>query len=423
MDTNASLAHFTEQQLLQRFASLVDRDRTNTAQLLAHIAEIDERKLWAKHACSSMFAFCMERFHMSESATAKRLRAARLARRFPVVLSMIAAGELHVSGANQLGKHLTEENHEAVLVRAKHKSSREIELLVAELAPRPDVASRVRALPRFTLAGGSLKAPTASLRNAFDRKAHWPLATSTRGEFGKGTQRADITGAQEAFDRETRWGTQTTQTSQPAPTTTTTRKQIEPLAPRRFRIEITVDQTTHDQLRALQDLLRHQLPSGDPAVILSRAVKLLFDDTLKKKAAITKTARPGAPASTKRTRTIPAAVRRGVWTRDVGRCAFVDQKGRRCRATGSLEFHHEIPFGKGGRHEVKNIALRCRGHNQFQADLDFGREFMRSKREQAARPVEKCGGHTPRPATVLMAERLGGNPQQRSTVGKRLFQD
>lgn len=120
MSTNASLA---------RFAGLVGQDRVNTAQLLAYIAEIDERKLWAKHACSSMFAFCMERFHMSESVTAKRIWAARTARRFPVVLSMVARGELHLAGLNRLAKHLTQENHEALLLRAKHKSSREIDVL------------------------------------------------------------------------------------------------------------------------------------------------------------------------------------------------------------------------------------------------------------------------------------------------------
>ena len=45
-----------------------------------------------------------------------------------------------------------------------------------------------------------------------------------------------------------------------------------------------------------------------------------------------------------------------------------------------MEYHHEKPYGKGGQHEAGNIALRCRAHNQYQADLDFGREFMRDKR-------------------------------------------
>jgi hypothetical protein len=85
MTSDDALAELPEQRLLERFAALVRQDRSNTAELLAYIAEIDARKLWAKHACSSMFAFCMERFHMSESMTAKRIWAARTARRFPSI--------------------------------------------------------------------------------------------------------------------------------------------------------------------------------------------------------------------------------------------------------------------------------------------------------------------------------------------------
>lgn len=73
MKTNSSLAALSEGQLLERLSDLVRQDRRQTAQLLEHIAEIDQRKLWAKHAYPSMFAFCMGRYHMSESMTAKRI--------------------------------------------------------------------------------------------------------------------------------------------------------------------------------------------------------------------------------------------------------------------------------------------------------------------------------------------------------------
>ena len=160
--------------------------------------------------------------------------------------------------------------------------------------------------------------------------------------------------------------------------------QVVALAPRRYKIEITVDQQTHDKLRTLQDLLGHKLAGADPAIIVCRAIDRLLDDTLKKKAAITdQTRRNDRRAdlpSDRRTRAIPAAIRREVWRRDGGRCTFVDEQGRRCRGTRCIEYHHEKPYGKGGQHAVSNIALRCRAHNQYQADLDFGRDFMRDKR-------------------------------------------
>src|SRR6187402_1184602 len=142
------LGRMSESALLEHFETLVARDRRTTTQLLVAIAEIDERKLWARHACPSMFAFCVERFHMSEQVTAKRLWAARTARRFPIVLEMVERGELHLSAIHLLACHLTADNCRDVLQRATHKSSREIERLVADLAPRPDVSSTVRALPR-----------------------------------------------------------------------------------------------------------------------------------------------------------------------------------------------------------------------------------------------------------------------------------
>ncbi|MFN2375922.1 MAG: hypothetical protein ABR538_05250, partial [Candidatus Binatia bacterium] len=97
-----SVAKLSEQELLDHFTGLVVRDRQTTSELLVAIAEVDERKLWARHACSSMFDFCMRRFHMSEQVTAKRLWAARTARRFPVVLEMVARGELHLAAIHLL---------------------------------------------------------------------------------------------------------------------------------------------------------------------------------------------------------------------------------------------------------------------------------------------------------------------------------
>lgn len=137
-----------EHALMKGLSSLVQQDARTTAEVLAFIAEIDQRKLWAKYAFPSMFAFCVERFHMSEAIAAKRIRAGRAACRFPLIFAMIERGELHLSGVHQLARHLTEENHKEVLARARHKTMREIEHLIAEIAPRPDVTSRVVTLPR-----------------------------------------------------------------------------------------------------------------------------------------------------------------------------------------------------------------------------------------------------------------------------------
>ena len=156
---------------------------------------------------------------------------------------------MHLSGINQLGKHLTEDNHRTVLQRARHKSSREIDILVAELAPRPDVPSRVRALPR---PNGSVVGAAASARIAGEVGG-----SGAAGEAGV----ADAAGEARAEGLACATGSAGTP-GPTAPQRAAPHKQIVALAPKRFKIEITVDQETHDKLRSLQDLLRHQLPSS-----------------------------------------------------------------------------------------------------------------------------------------------------------------
>jgi hypothetical protein len=124
-------------------------------------------------------------------------------------------------------------------------------------------------------------------------------------------------------------------------------------------------------LRRVQDLLCREIPDGDPAVIFERALDLLVNDVEKKKLAAT--AKPGPPRATKNgSRDIPAHVRRTVWKRDGGRCAFNGRSGR-CSARRFLEWHHVQPFGHQGPATAENISLRCRAHNVYESELVFGR--------------------------------------------------
>jgi hypothetical protein len=295
MNAYASLVDVSEQQLLRRFADLVEHDRANTALLLAHIAEIDARKLWAKQARSSMFVFCMERFHMSESVTAKRIWAARTARRFPVILAMVASGELHLSGISQLGKHLTEDNHVELLARAKHKSSREIDVLVAAISPRPDVPSRVRALPISRSATVLSRQGSMSPVDAHGRgESSGPVVSSNDADA-----HGHSSGAPDRSRNASGVRVRPCEPGHDEVRLPAAHKQIVPLARGRFKIEITVDQNTHDLLRALQDLLKHQFPTADPALVVSRAIELLLAETLKKKAAVTQKPRSKRAAATR----------------------------------------------------------------------------------------------------------------------------
>jgi hypothetical protein len=57
--------------------------------------------------------------------------------------------------------------------------------------------------------------------------------------------------------------------------------------------------------------------------------------------------------------------------RDEGRCAFMGSEGQ-CAERGFLEFHHLVPYAAGGEATVEMVALRCRQHNGYEAELEFG---------------------------------------------------
>jgi 5-methylcytosine-specific restriction endonuclease McrA len=145
---------------------------------------------------------------------------------------------------------------------------------------------------------------------------------------------------------------------------------VEPLAPERYKIQVTVGAETVEKLRRVQDLMRHTLPNGDPAAIIDYALTRLLAHLERTALAATDRPRASCPASS-RSRHIPAAVRRAVWARDEGQCTFVGPEGR-CRERGFLEFHHIEPYARGGQATVPTIALRCRPHNQYEAEQEFG---------------------------------------------------
>ena len=147
-----------------------------------------------------------------------------------------------------------------------------------------------------------------------------------------------------------------------------------PLSPARFALQVTIGDATQQKLLKAQALLRHQVPSGDLAEVLDRALDALLDKVEAKKLGKAKAPRP-AKASPKG-RYVPRAVRREVVARDGARCAFVSDDGRRCEETGFLEFDHVVPVARGGEASVEGVRLLCRSHNLYEAERILGREAV-----------------------------------------------
>src|SRR5689334_10175206 len=163
MNTNmlALASALSDHDLLARIGVLAEKETEASVELVAHLAALDARpSLYAAHGHGSLFTYCTDVLGLSEDATCTRIAAARAGRRFPVILDLLASGAVSLSAVRMLRPHLTPENHEAVLARASGRSLREIEALIAELSPRPDVPTSVRKLPEP--AARTLDLPAAS---------------------------------------------------------------------------------------------------------------------------------------------------------------------------------------------------------------------------------------------------------------------
>ena len=253
-----------------------------------------------------------------------------------------------------LAPHLTEETADELLASASRRTKSEVERLLADRFPRPDLPVVVLAL-----VSSSSRAPHvqhAPGRVPDNPETHLEAQLETHAEA---------------------------QLASPAIETPAPRPRLTPLAPQRFALQVTVSQDTHDKLRQAQALLSHTVPAGDVAQVLARALDALIRELEKRKFAATQRPQRRQRPS-KGERHIPAAVKRTVWERDQGQCTYVSESGRRCASRTLLEFDHTDEVARGGQATVDRMRLRCRAHNQYAAEGRFGAEFMHNKRQEAA---------------------------------------
>ena len=397
MEATIELKSIPDDELLRRLADMLRQSRHVEADVVAHIGEVDRRRLYARTASPSMFAYATEVLRLSDAEAYLRIAAARASREHPILLAMLADGRLHLTAIAKLAPHLTRENRDALLSRAAHGSKREIEDLLAELAPRPDVPGLMRRLPErpghdsaLALRPGSEEGTTSceqrldGVAAALPTTGLEPDGVATHGSL----LRPDGVGTAEAELRPDGAGSPTRR-ERPAV--------VAPLAPGRYKVQFTASAELHEKLERLRGLMRASVPDGDLAAIIDQAVteKLQrlearrFAQTRKPRKALSET------DTSPRTRQIPAAVKRAVYQRDGGRCRYVDGQGRRCTERERLEFHHRHPFGFGGDHSVGNIALACRRHNGAIAEIDYGPILIALHRGSRKRFAERATSPSP----------------------------
>jgi len=332
----------SDQALLEEARGAAIRERSATTRLIALLMEVDARRLYLGEGYSSLFTYCTRELRLSEHAAYGRIQAARTARRFPRVLELFESGDVTLTTVCLLAPHLTPGNHQALLNSSRHHSKRDVEGIVANLRPQPAAPTLIRKLPQKNV---RRDAPNPRLVAAETTLDLTPVAVA------------------------------------PAVQPTSPVATMSPLAPELYKLQVTLRCSTHEKLRRVQALLRHTLPDGDVAAIIDRALTVLLSDLERTKAGRTEQPRSSREVC-RRSRHIPAGMKRLVWIRDQGLCAFVGTQGR-CEERAFLEFHHRQPYAAGGLTVVENLELRCRAHNLYEAERYFGDRLPLLARESA----------------------------------------
>jgi len=340
----------SDDELVERVKHLAACERRASVALIRSLVEFDSRQLYLREGCSSLFTYCTHVLHLSEGSAYNRIETARAARRYPEVLEALERGDLTLTAVRLLAPQLTSANYAEVLAAARHRSKQGIQELIASLNPRPEAATIIRRVATQP----SKDDPTPILAAAPELETSLPMNTAPISSAGENVAATPAPQFRAAV--------------------------LTPLAPARYKLQVTLTLETHEKLRRAQALARHMLPSGDVGSILDRALTLLIDHLERRRFARVASPRPSPGESTASGRHISATVRRAVWQRDEGRCAFVGRTGR-CRETAFLEFHHVAPYATGGAATADNIQLRCRAHNQYEARLFFGDTLVREQSE------------------------------------------
>ena len=341
-----SRMHLSPEVALRNLDTIDLEEKNKLAEGIALIAVIDHRRDYLAAGYPSMFSYCTGRLHMSEDRAVRRIDVARVTLKFPEVLEYLADGRLSVTTACVLAPHLTPETVAGLLEASAFRSRQEIVHLLAE---------RSRPATDETLA------------------LDGPIHVEDSSNLSAPVRIDSLAGSCAASGSES-----SAKPTPPAQAIARRRGRISPSANGGYDVRLSITDEEHDVLRQATALLGHSVPSGDPALVIARALKHYLAHLEKQRLG----KKPGAEVAGNG-RGTPKPLRRLVWERDGARCAFVSADGHRCEATRQLEVDHITLIAQGGATTADNLRLLCRPHNQFEAERVLGKEHVQRNRDTA----------------------------------------
>jgi len=344
-----SLKNISNVELVNRLKDLVKREQQLTLNILPHLAEMEFRKLYLGLGFRSLYDYCIRELKYSESATMRRIYAARAIERCPSAMDSLRDGRVNLSTLSLAWKYISPE----ILKRITHKSKREVEAIVAEF----NVGLHVKDRTKPVVVERIVKQSTGTLSQKVD------------GECKEIYRR----GGGKLFA--------SVDNSTPRRKEAVVRQKVT-----MHEVRCFIDDDVMQQLERCKKHLSSKFPEG---LDYNKLLCELTAEWLNRHDPLNRIERRdaarhrsgGAAKSIQNneyTRHIPVAVRDAVFKRDGGKCKFVGSSGKRCNSDHNLQFDHfPIPYARGGPSTVGNLRLLCAKHNRYAAEKVFGERAIK----------------------------------------------
>ncbi len=353
--------------LARRLGELAGDERKVQVEFLQHLAEFDRRRAYLELGYGSLWTFCLEALHLREGPAGRRIAAMKVLRRFPRLAGVLRDGSPCLTTMALLGPVLTEENADDLAARAAYRTTAEVDHLVASLKPRQAPREGIRQLP------APARAATAAVPGA-------PAGGSGDSEReARGDESASPPeGARESpfppeGERDGVRGWETPPRSRTA--------EVRAVSEGQWSLRVTVSRALKDDLETLAALLSHKVRKGDLAAVLHEAIRCGIEKHGKRKGAVRPSRKAASRPAPGNPTAVSAEVRRQVWERDQGRCAWTSPEGKRCNSRWQVEVDHVEAAARGGPATLDNLRLACRAHNFRHAEEIYGPEHMRKYRK------------------------------------------
>jgi hypothetical protein len=325
------------------------------ARIVAHLAEIEERRLHLLAGYSSLYDYCRKRLALSDYEAFARIAAARAGRKYPVILEMLEKRELHLTAICEVRDFLTAENHRELLAEVSGQTKLQIREILARRFPRADVHVNLRRLPELD----PLSPGRYGLRLTLNaqQKEKLELAQALLSHANPAGDLAVV--VERALDA-----------------------LIVRLEKRRFGQREPRDRGRAAAQSAIKpaETIWAEVKLAEPIPDASRPSRSVADTPQAVEMG-------GAGGRSTRRKHIRNVVRRELVARDGVHCSFISEDGNCCQERGFLQFHHRHPWARGGADTLENLALLCHAHNRVLAERDFGKGRVQSAivQGQAAR--------------------------------------